>query len=58
MDNFVTGLKTAIKQEKEFQAQNGKDGTFSQLLKYEPGFPNAGIFPPNKIWYRDSLVVG
>ena len=57
VDNFVGGIKAAIDKEKEFQAEHGKPGPFSELLKYQPGNKEGGIFPPNKYWYRTMCRV-
>ena len=56
-DDFVNGIKEAIKQEKQLLSESKNPGPFKNLIKYEPGQKEAGLFPPTKVWQVDMFRV-
>lgn len=56
-DDFLNGIKEAVKQEKQLLSDNKNPGPFRNLMKYEPGQKQAGLFPPTKVWQVDMFRV-
>ena len=53
----MDGIKEAIKQEKQLISDNQNPGPFRNLLNYDPGQKQAGLFPPTKVWQVDMFRV-
>ena len=56
-EDFLDGIKEAIKQEKQLISDNQNPGPFRNLLNYDPGQKQAGLFPPTKVWQVDMFRV-
>ena len=56
-DDFLGGINEALRIEKQRIVDEEKPGPFQNLLKYESGHKDAGLFPPTKIWQVDMLRV-
>ena len=56
-DDFLAGIKEAIKREKQLLSDHKNPGPFRNILKYEPGQKEAGLFPPTKVWQVDMFRV-
>lgn len=56
-DDFIGGIMKAISMEEERRQNGVESGPFSRLLKYKPGAEEAGVFPPNSIWWKDMCRV-
>ena len=54
---FLNGISHAMELESNLEANGEDPGPFCQLLQYKPNRPAAGMFPPNKIWWRDMMRV-
>lgn len=56
-DCFTDGIMVAIKDEEDRAKKGLPPGPYFQLLKYRPGFPGAGVFPPTSLWWVDMCRV-
>ena len=56
-DDFLGGIMAAISLEEERIKSGLEAGPFSHLLKYKPGAEEAGVFPPNSVWWKDMCRV-
>ena len=56
-DDFIAGIMKAISLEEERLQKGEEAGPFSRLLKYKPGAEEAGVFPPNSVWWKDMCRV-
>jgi hypothetical protein len=56
-DDFLAGIKEAMKREKQLMSDSKNPGPFRNILKYEPGQKEAGLFPPTKVWQVDMFRV-
>ena len=56
-NDFIGGIMKAINLEEERRENGVESGPFSHLLKYKPGAEEAGVFPPNSIWWKDMCRV-
>ena len=56
-NSFIEGIMTAIYDEVLRKEGEQDSGSFHQLMKYQPSFPEGGFFPPLNVWWRDMCRV-